>query len=299
MIKIQVPATSANLGSGFDSLGIALAMYNNIWVEECDHIDIISKDRVDVPKDKSNLIFWSADYLYKIVGKKLPGLKIIQENNIPMARGLGSSSACIIAGLLVANSLLGNNFSKSELVNIAAEIEGHPDNTTPALLGGLVVTAVEGKNVYYDSVPVNDKIMFAVFIPPFQLKTSLARQALPELYSKEDAVYNLSRSALMTASLLSGNFENLKIAVQDKLHQPYRIKFIEGLDKVFRISYDLGSYGTYITGAGPSIISIVDETVGKIMKCKAIANLEKDGVLGWRLELLKPDTLGATVNLDL
>ena len=194
---------------------------------------------------------------------------------------------------------MGNNFSKSELVNIAAEIEGHPDNTTPALLGGLVVTAVEGKNVYYDSVPVNDKIMFAVFIPPFQLKTSLARQALPELYSKEDAVYNLSRSALMTASLLSGNFENLKIAVQDKLHQPYRIKFIEGLDKVFRISYDLGSYGTYITGAGPSIISIVDETVGKIMKCKAIANLEKDGVLGWRLELLKPDTLGATVNLDL
>lgn len=299
MVKIQVPATSANLGSGFDSLGISLAIYNNVWVEECDHINIISKDGLEVPKDKSNLIFYSADYLYKKVEKKLSGLKIIQENNIPMAMGLGSSSACIVAGILAANSLLKEPFSKSELINLAAEIEGHPDNTTPAFLGGLAVTAVEGKKVYYDNVPINEKIRFAVFIPPFKLKTSLARQALPDIYSKEDSVYNLSRSALMTASLFSGNLANLKIAVQDKLHQPYRKKFIDGLDKVFRISYDLGSYGTYITGAGPSIISIVDENVGRIIREKAIISLEKEGVLGWRLELLKPDTLGATVNLDL
>ena len=279
MIKIQVPATSANLGSGFDSLGIALSLYNNVWIEEYDHIDIVSKDGLDIPKDKSNLIFWSAKYLYKMAGKKLPGLRIVQENNIPMARGLGSSSACIVAGILAANNFLGTPFSKSQLINFAAEIEGHPDNTTPAFLGGLSVTAIEGKTVFYDNVQISNKIRFAVFIPPFRLKTSVARQALPETYSRNDSVYNLSRSALIVTSLVSGNFKNLKVAVKDKLHQPYRMKFIDDLDKIFRISYNLGSYGTYITGAGPSIISIVDETVGKVMKEQVLEYLGKEGIL--------------------
>ena len=298
MIKIQVPATSANLGSGFDSLGIALSLYNNVWIEEYDHIDIVSKDGLDIPKDKSNLIFWSAKYLYKMAGKKLPGLRIVQENNIPMARGLGSSSACIVAGILAANNFLGTPFSKSQLINFAAEIEGHPDNTTPAFLGGLSVTAIEDKTVFYDNVQISNKIRFAVFIPPFRLKTSVARQALPETYSRNDSVYNLSRSALIVTSLVSGNFKNLKVAVKDKLHQPYRMKFIDDLDKIFRISYNLGSYGTYITGAGPSIISIVDETVGKVMKEQVLEYLGKEGILGWKFELLKPDMLGATISFD-
>ena len=154
MIRIDVPATSANLGSGFDSLGIALTMQNRVWMEESDTLEIRCTDNVKVPE--SNLIFWAAKHLYEICGKKLPGLKIIQENNIPMARGLGSSSACIVAGILGANRFMGNPLSQTDLINLAAQIEGHPDNTSPALSGGLVASAMEGKRVYSVSVPVED-----------------------------------------------------------------------------------------------------------------------------------------------
>ena len=259
MIKIEIPATSANLGSGFDCLGVALNMYNHVWMEEADEIDITSKDDVVIPTDESNLIYWSAERLYSECGKKLPGLRIIQENNIPMTRGLGSSSACIVAGLVGANRFLGSPLTKHDLVNLACKIEGHPDNTTPALLGGLVTAAMENGHVYSVSVPVAKNIRFGVFIPPFELKTEVARKALPNEYSRENAVYNLSRSSLMTAALFSGSLENLRVAVQDSIHQPYRKKFISGVETVFRMSYELGSYGTYISGAGPSIIAIIDD----------------------------------------
>lgn len=207
MIRIQVPATSANLGSGFDSLGIALSMYNQVWMEEFDGIAITSKDAVAVPTDQSNLIYWSASYLYKECGRRFPGLKLVQENNIPMTRGLGSSSACIVAGLLGANRFLGNPLTQHDLVNLACKIEGHPDNTTPAFTGGLVTSAIEGGRVHSVTVPIAAHIRFGLFIPPFELKTETARSALPKSYSREDAVYNLSRSALMTAALFSGSLE--------------------------------------------------------------------------------------------
>ena len=180
MIRIQVPATSANLGSGFDSLGIALTMYNQVWMEEDDRVNISSRDGIDVPKDENNLIYWSAKLLYEECGRTLPGLRIEQQSDIPMARGLGSSSACIVAGLLGANRFLGGPLSQQDLVNLACKIEGHPDNTTPALTGGLVASAMEGERVYSVSVPVAQKIRFAVMIPPFELKTEIARKALPE-----------------------------------------------------------------------------------------------------------------------
>ena len=296
MIKIQVPATSANLGPGFDSLGLSLNMYNNIWIKEYDTIDIVSKDKVIVPKDKTNLIYWSANYLYKKCGRKLPGLKIRQENNIPMARGLGSSSACIVAGLIAANKFLGDQFSKQELINIAAKVEGHPDNIAPAFLGGLVSCAIENDIVYNVSIPINDNIRFAVFIPPFEIKTSLARKSLPTSYSKEDAIFNLSRSSLLIASLISGKLENLKVATQDRLHQPYRKKFINGIDNVFETAYELGAYGTYITGAGPSIIAIIDKKNENLIKNNAIKILEEKRILGWNLELLKPDLFGVSIH---
>ena len=183
MIQIQVPATSANLGSGFDALGLALTLYNRVWMEEYDGILISSRDAVPIPTDASNLIFWAASRLYEECGRKMPGLRIIQENHIPMASGLGSSSACIVAGLLGANRLLGSPLGKSDLSHLAAKIEGHPDNTTPAISGGLVASAVEGERVYSISVPVSEKIRFAVFHPPFELKTEQARSVLPRQYS--------------------------------------------------------------------------------------------------------------------
>ncbi|MEE1076641.1 MAG: homoserine kinase [Acutalibacteraceae bacterium] len=298
MIRIQIPATSANLGSGFDSLGIALTMYNQVWMEVSDETLITSKDDIKVPTDKSNLIYWSAEHLYKVCGKQFPGLTIIQENNIPMTRGLGSSSACIVAGLVGANRFLGNPLTKKDLVNLASEIEGHPDNTTPALMGGLVTSAIDGGKVYSVSVPVAENIRFGVFIPPFELSTEYARGVLPETYTKEQAVFNLSRSSLMTSSLFSGSLENLRVAVQDQLHQPYRKSLIKGYDTVFRTSYELGSYGTYISGAGPTIIAIIDDKHTADFENHAINSLEEKGCTGWRFTVLSADSEGAKIILD-
>lgn len=298
MIRIRVPATSANLGSGFDSLGIALTLYNSVWMEESDEILIHSRDAIQVPQDRTNLIYWSAEQLYRECGRKLPGLKIEQLSEIPMARGLGSSSACIVAGLLGANRFLGSPLSKQDLVNLACKLEGHPDNTAPALLGGLVVSAMEGGRVHSVSVPVSGRICFAVLIPPFEFKTEIARSILPETYSRFDAVYNLSRSALMTAALFSGSLENLRVAVQDRLHQPYRMQFIPGMETVFRMSYELGSLGTYVSGAGPSIISITDEKAAEQFRSYGLSHLEEMGIQGWRLELLDTDSIGATVSIN-
>jgi homoserine kinase len=295
MIRIQVPATSANLGSGFDSLGIALNLYNQVWMEESDTISITSKDNVSIPKDETNLIYWAAKSLYERCGHKLPGLKIIQLNNIPMARGLGSSSACIVAGILGANRMLGSPLSQKELTDLAAEIEGHPDNTTPAIEGGLVASAMEAGRVYSVSVPVSEKIRFVLFIPPFELKTEKARSVLPQQYSRSDAVYNLSRSALMTASLFSGKLENLRVAVQDRIHQPYRSGLIEHLDDVFRMSYELGSLGTYVSGAGPTIISMVSSDEAERFSALAKSRLKEKGINGWKIDTLAADPNGAQI----
>lgn len=298
MIRIQVPATSANLGSGFDSLGIALTMYNQVWMEESDSIDISSKDNIDIPKDENNLIYWAAKRLYDRCGHKLPGLKIIQLNNIPMARGLGSSSACIVAGISGANRLLGSPLNRQELIDLAAEIEGHPDNTTPAIEGGLAASAIEAGRVYSVSVPVSEKIRFVLFIPPFELKTEKARSVLPQQYSRNDAVYNLSRSALMTASLFSGKLENLRVAVQDRIHQPYRAGLIDHLDDVFRMSYELGSLGTYVSGAGPTIVSFVSADQAEAFSAQAATRLEEKNITGWRIETLATDPDGAQIFME-
>ncbi|HCR43101.1 MAG TPA: homoserine kinase [Ruminococcaceae bacterium] len=295
MVHIKVPATSANLGSGFDSLGIALTLYNEVWMEESDTLEISSKDNVKVPTDESNLIFSAAKCLYEKCGRTLKGLKIVQLNNIPMARGLGSSSACIVAGILGANRFLGRPLTRHDLINLAAEIEGHPDNTTPAIEGGLAASAIENKSVYSVSVPVSDKIRFALFIPPFELKTEKARSVLPQQYPRADAVYNLSRSALMVASLFSGRLENLRVAVQDKIHQPYRSGLIKNLDDVFRISYEMGSLGTYISGAGPTVVSLIKAEDAGLFSKYAPGRLKSKGANGWRIEILSTDSQGAAI----
>lgn len=295
MIKIQVPVTSANLGSGFDSLGIALQMYNNIYMEEYNGIKISSKDDVFVPVDEKNLIYSSAKRLYDICGKPFPGLKIEQENIIPMARGMGSSSACIVGGLIGANRLLGTPFKREELTSIAAKLEGHPDNVVPAILGGLTSSVIDGNKVYSVSIPPTNKLCFALMIPPFELKTSLARSVLKEFYSKEEAVFNISRASLTMASLFSGKFENLKVSLKDKIHQPYRMRLIEDADKIFDITYKLGAYGTYISGAGPTIASIINKEDAETFKANVSGEFKKSNINNWRIEILDVDYVGAKI----
>jgi homoserine kinase len=293
MIKITVPATSANLGPGFDALGIALKLYNIVWMEEAENILISTTDGTQIPTSEKNLVYKTAHFLYELCGKQLSGLHISQENNIPMTRGLGSSSACIVAGLIGANALLGGPLSKEDLVNLAGVLEGHPDNSTPALLGGLVTAVLDENRVYSVKVPISGRIKFAAFIPDFELKTEVARAALPKEVSHKDAAFNLSRTSLMMASLFTGRLDNLRIAVQDKLHQPYRLRFIPGAEEIFAICEKLSAYASFISGAGPTLMAMVNVTdLG--FREKAQAEITKSHP-DWQLLMLDCDETGATV----
>ena len=297
MLKISVPASSANLGAGFDALGLALTLYNHVWMEEAEGCRIESADGAPIPTDESNMIYHTARVLYQRCGRPFHGLHIRQENNIPMARGLGSSSACLVAGLLGANTLLGSPLDKEDVADLAAELEGHPDNVAPALLGGLVTSVMDGGRVHSVSVPVSERIRFAVFIPDFELKTEVARAALPAEVTRQDAVYNLSRAALMTASLFSGSLQNLRVAVQDRLHQPYRFPMIPGAEQIFYTAYDLGAYGVAISGAGPSILAIIDRDNGDFVHTAA-RRLQKAGLSGWQVSVFDCDSRGAVVRFE-
>lgn len=274
---------------------MAVTLYNYISMEESDRVDISSSDGTSVPTTKDNMIYSTVQKLYDICGVSLKGLKIVQENNIPMTRGLGSSSACIVGGLIGANALLSNPLSLSDLVNLASEIEGHPDNTSPAMLGGLVTSVLEGDKVYWVKQEIlGDDIKLVAVIPDFKLSTAMARQCLPQNVSHKDARFNLSRAALFQASLTSKNYQNIKVAVDDRLHQPYRSKLIKGCDDVFKTAYGLGAYGVYISGAGPTIMSIIDAKADNFAD-----NLRKDldsfGFTGWQIKELSVDNTGAVI----
>ena len=292
-IKVSVPATSANVGSGFDALGLAVTLYNTVTFEESDKLDISAADGTRIPRNESNLVYRSAKGLFDKVGKKIPPLKIVQTNPIPMARGLGSSSACIIAGLLGANRMLGDVLNTQELLTLATSIEGHPDNSTPAILGGFCVALLENGHVSHVRVPVHGAIDFVVFIPDFQLSTEKARAALPKRIDHHDAVYNLARAALLAGSLTTGKLENLDVATGDCLHQPYRFSLIENGEDIVREAKQLGALGAFISGAGPSIVAIVYKgDRDYIEKAQALCESKYPH---WKAVQLRCDEVGTTV----
>lgn len=293
MIKIRIPASTANLGSGFDSLGIALNLYNYVEMEPAEGCFISSADGSEIPTGEDNLIYSSAKKIFEKAKVPFTGLKIIEENNVPFARGLGSSSACIVGGVFGANEILGNPFTKDELLSLAAEIEGHPDNVSPALLGGFTANAMEENKVCYVKAEVPEKLFFAAFVPPFELKTADARAVMPKEISVKDAVYNLSRSALITASFLSGKFENLKTGSEDKIHQPFRLPLIPGGSEIIEKSYENGALAAYISGAGSTMMAIFD--CGKEEAEKIAKNILSSGDFeGWKYFILNADNSGAS-----
>ncbi len=294
MIKVQIPATSANIGAGFDCLGLAVSMYNYVTMEEQEGIEIISSDGKPIPTDETNLVYTSAKYIYDLCDKPLKGLRIEQVNNIPMARGLGSSSACIVGGLVGANAMLGYPLRTSELVNIAATMEGHPDNSTPALLGGLVTAVLDNGKVYYVKQEIAEDLRFVTIIPDFELKTKFAREALPKEIPHKDGVFNLSRAALMSVSLYSRNYQNLRIAADDRLHQPYRLSLINGAHEVLDFSYKHGAYASYISGAGSTLMSIISS--GNFEFENTVREfLREQGYTGWQVNVLSIDNMGTRI----
>lgn len=261
MIHLKIPATSANLGAGFDCLGMALDMYNEITIETIEQgLEIIvpEQDRLLVESDQTNLVYRTMKQVADLTGNILPGLRMIQSNGIPITRGLGSSAACIVGGVVAANLLLGKPLSQQEIITLTTEMDGHPDNVLPAMVGGMTVACLEGRKVHYVRIEPPSPIKFAVMIPNFPLSTSLARKILPESVSMKDAVFNIGRASLFIASLLTGNFSNLWTATEDRLHQPYRKKFIPHWDEIIFNVRKLGAKGVFLSGAGPTIIALLD-----------------------------------------
>jgi len=199
-----------------------------------------------------------------------------------------------VAGLVGANTLLGNPLNTDDLVDLAAQIEGHPDNTAPALLGGIVTAVFDGRRVHWVKQEVYTKLRFVAMIPDFELKTEKARACLPSEVSHKDAVYNLSRAALFSASLLTGKFENLRTATHDKLHQPYRMALIPHAREVFDIAYAHGAYAAYISGAGPTVMAIADEE-NTYFAGKMRFSLDNAGLKDWEVHDLKIDNAGCVL----
>ena len=283
------------MGAGFDALGLALSLHNTVTMEEWDKLDIMASDGSLVPTGTSNLIYRSAKAVYEQLGKPIKGLRIRQENPIPMARGLGSSSACIVAGILGANALLGNPLTKRQMLTLATSIEGHPDNVAPAMLGGFVSSVFDEGQVFTARKEINEELAFAAFIPNFKLLTEKARAALPKTVDRRDAVYNLSRAALATAAFCDGDYELLRVATKDALHQQYRLPLIPGGERVFEIAWDLGAYAVYISGAGPTIMAVVHRDNCEFFEKAEEALLEQPETMAFSLRRMLADNTGAVV----
>ena len=299
MITVTVPATSANVGAGFDSLGLALSMHNVFTFEECDRIRISSVDGTHVPTGANNLVYRSARAVYDQLGIPLRGLRITQRNDIPMARGLGSSSACIVAGILGANALLGNKLTSRQMLTLATAIEGHPDNVAPALLGGLTSSVFEDGVVYSVKRDVDESLCFAAIVPDYKLLTEAARAALPKEVTHKDAVYNLSRAALIPAAFCEGRHDLLAIATEDKLHQPYRMPLMPGSREVFALAKQCGAKAVYVSGAGSTVMAVAERAEAERFYAGLRAGLETleglDGCEAFTLLELDADNTGATV----
>ncbi len=256
-IRVRVPATSANLGPGFDTLALALDLWNETLFTpggEGYTATIEGEGRGLLPEDSQNLIFQALAAFYKQTGNPLPsGLSIHCQNRIPLGSGLGSSAAAVVTGLAGANALLGWPASAETLIRMAAEIEGHVDNAAAAALGGLVAAAgaQDGWITQRYDLPA---WKIAVVLPDFALSTHAARAALPESVSMADAVFNASRVGLVIEALRSGNLELLRSAMEDRLHQPYRLPLIPGADAALQAAVERGA-AVALSGAGPSVIA--------------------------------------------
>lgn len=296
MVKVKVPATSANLGPGFDSMGLALSLYNYVTAEETDGglvIDILDDSKKFLAADERNLVYTSMKAVFDKVGYPCKGLHLTLENNIKVTRGLGSSSAGIVSGLLAANEMSGNQLSMDTLLYMATEIEGHGDNVTPALLGGFTVTVKHNNRIQYVRSDIKDDLRFAALIPDFFLQTKKARGILPRSVSMRDAIYNTGHSALLAASIMTGKYENIRTAVGDKLHQRYRKRLIPKMDEMFRTCYANDALGVYLSGAGPTIVAIVHRDNQTFEE--EIRQVLSQRLHGWSLYMLEADNQGAVV----
>lgn len=297
-VTVKIPATSANLGPGFDCLGLALTLYHTVifTVTKTPGLEIVAvgEDAHKVPLDESNLVWQSAKLIFDQFNESPIGLHIRQENEIPVGSGLGSSSTAVLAGLFGANAILGNPLTRADLLQIATDIEGHPDNVAPAVYGGLILGVQEEAGLLIEPITMPNMTVVIV-LPDYTLLTTEARAALPQELSLQDAIYNTSRIALLIRALESANYELLPHAMQDRFHQPHRIPLITGMTDAFAAAKEAGAAAVALSGAGPSLIAFASENHAEIAQAAAAA-FQRHG-LASRRWILSVDMQGTAVTV--
>ena len=294
-VKVKVPATSANLGPGFDVAGLAVTLYNTFTFELLDD----GLEITGCPEqfcNAENMTYQAFVEGAKTCGLLFKGLRIECSGDVPYTRGLGSSSTCIVAGIVGAYAFVDRYDERQEILELATKIEGHPDNVAPAIFGGLTVS-VMSDGVTTLNIPVKHDYRFVAMIPPFTLSTEKSRSVLPQVLSRSDAIANVSHLALMVASLINGYDDGLKLGFKDRLHQPYRGPLIEGFDEIMTIlENDERVLGAYLSGAGPTIMAVIDatDTKGVVRIKEELGDLLKD----WQVEKLELDMRGYTFDYE-
>ena len=308
-VSVRVPATSANIGPGFDCLGMALPIYNTVTIDETvlpgtgveinilsDEIDVDNLIIDHIPRDETSVVYKAVEMLYNSIGQTPSELKINIQTSIPVTRGLGSSAAVIVGALIAANKLLGDPADESALLSIATEVEGHPDNVTPAIVGGLVLSSLENDgSIVYRKLAWPEEWAITVCIPDVELATEISRSVLPKDVSMEDAVFNLKRMGMFVKSVYDHDSELMKLALTDRLHQPYREKLVPGLKEIneaFKHEDDV--FGCVLSGAGSSMLiiskyNVLDKVISSTQEVMDNLNIKAD------IRTLKVEENGAVI----
>ena len=293
-ITVKVPATTANMGPGFDCLGMALDIWNTVTVGPgATGIEITGEGADILPRGPSNLIVRCFRTVFETLGRPVPEVKITCHNEIPVSRGLGSSSAGIVGGLMIANEICDRQLSQDQLLELAVEIEGHPDNVAPALLGGCQISVQDGGRLVTSRIPLPEGLKTVLFVPDVPMSTNQARGVLPPTVDRADAVYNIGRVAMLVRALATGDLQHLKVATQDRLHQPARQEIFFPMKNIFRGAIDGGALGVFLSGSGPSVLALTKDkefTIGYEMADAAA----KSGI-GGEIKVTRPSEFGAHV----
>jgi len=294
-VRVRVPATSANLGPGFDALGLALALHNEVTLEEAGEVSVavegLGQGRLEA--GAKNVVARGVALAFEAAGRPFRGVRLHCLNRIPLSRGLGSSAAAWVGGLVAANALMGEPLDRDALVALAARAEGHPDNVAAALLGGLTVSCADGDRVAAVSLPVPREIGWVVLVPETESSTREARAVLPDVLPRADAVFNVQRVSLLLAALASGRADLLDLAMQDRLHQPYRRRLFPWMEAVAAAGRRAGALGCVLSGAGPALLAAVRGGGGDAVARAMERGLQAAGIAG-RAQSLPVDAAGAT-----